>query len=164
MLYPLYLTHNCPDFFVIVQTPHPIKSDFVNLNFFVRRYSSLAEGKMSLVTPFNQKMYSAGLKRQIQFALPLKIAGDVDFENTKLRWRAEPLQPADQTKLFEFSTIPYTSSNSILRLPNSPSQARIINVRSSKKVGYKLLLVINKITLIMINTNSLGSGTFLKLK
>uniref|UniRef100_A0A0K8T2J6 Vitellogenin-1 n=3 Tax=Lygus hesperus TaxID=30085 RepID=A0A0K8T2J6_LYGHE len=97
-------------------------------------YSASSESKMGFVTPFNQKEYLAGVKRQVQFHLPLKLDADLDLENTKLWWDVQPLNPKTSSKLFEFSTVPYTAIQNILDILNPSINTEIVNVRRTKKV------------------------------
>ncbi|KAF6215813.1 hypothetical protein GE061_000148 [Apolygus lucorum] len=97
-------------------------------------YSALSESKMGFVTPFNQKEYLAGLKRQVQLHLPLKLDADLDLENAKLWWDVQPLDPKASSKLFEFSTVPYTAIQNILDILNPSINTEIVNVRKTRKV------------------------------
>lgn len=94
----------------------------------------MSEGKMSFVTPFNHKEYSAGLRRNIEIRLPVSLHADVDLENTKVRWAASPLEPIKVSKIFEYSTVPYTAIQNLLELVEPSTNEQIINVRKTKMV------------------------------
>ncbi|CAA9998147.1 unnamed protein product, partial [Nesidiocoris tenuis] len=79
-------------------------------------YSAKAQGKMGFITPFNHKRYTAALHKNVHLHLPLRASLDLDFENSKIRAKVQPLDTQQKHKLLEYSTVAYTVKHDILDL------------------------------------------------
>lgn len=98
-------------------------------------FSSKTSSKISFVTPWDHKRYIAGLDKNIQFNLPVKMALGVDTNNNRAQLQIKPLYPRRESMLLHFSVWPYTAKHDILDLqPISKERTTDpIHVRDSRK-------------------------------
>jgi Domain of unknown function (DUF1943) len=98
-------------------------------------FSSKTASKISFVTPWDHKRYIAGLDKNIQVNLPIKMDLGVDTINNRVQLQIKPLYPRRESMLLHFSVWPYTAKHDILELqPISRERTTDpIHVRDSKK-------------------------------
>lgn len=101
------------------------------------RYSSKTASKISFITPWDHKRYIAGLDKNIQINLPIKVNMTVDYDRQKMQVTVKPLYPKNEVMVFHFSSWPYTTKHDILDLvPVSKDRnTEIIHVREPKTVS-----------------------------
>uniref|UniRef100_T1IB40 Uncharacterized protein n=1 Tax=Rhodnius prolixus TaxID=13249 RepID=T1IB40_RHOPR len=79
-------------------------------------YTSYTEGVLGFTTPYNHKNYVAVLGNNVHVGAPFKAAVEFDFEKSKFQAKVQPLEQNTHKKLFEYSTVAYTSKHEILDL------------------------------------------------
>ncbi|XP_014270480.1 vitellogenin [Halyomorpha halys] len=72
-------------------------------------YSTQKEGKIGFITPYNGKMYTASLERNIHLNIPVKMEVNLNLKNSKITAKLEPIEKHETQKLFEYSTRAFTS-------------------------------------------------------
>jgi len=98
-------------------------------------YSSKTASKISFITPWDHQRYIAGLDKNIQVNLPVKMSLSVDTERDRYQVQIKPLYPKRESMLLHFSVWPYTAKHDILDLQPVSREKNTdpIHVRDSKK-------------------------------
>jgi hypothetical protein len=98
-------------------------------------FSSKTSSKISFVTPWDHKRYIAGLDKNIQVNLPVRMALGVDTNSNRVQLQIKPLYPRKESMILHFSVWPYTAKHDILDLqPVSRERTTDpIHIRDSKK-------------------------------
>ncbi|XP_046429082.1 vitellogenin isoform X1 [Neodiprion fabricii] len=76
-------------------------------------YSTHIHARIQFITPFDYHSYEAGIVKNFQMNVPLRIHADFDAENQHIRVKLQPIQQDRDYNLFHYSTKPYTSKNDI---------------------------------------------------
>ncbi|CAH1388803.1 unnamed protein product [Nezara viridula] len=72
-------------------------------------YSTHKEGKIGFVTPYNGKMYTTGLERNIHVHITIKVDVNINVKQPKINVTLEPIDKNEAQKVFEYSTRASTS-------------------------------------------------------
>lgn len=79
--------------------------------------STKIEGQLGFITPFDHQQYSSGYERNFQAYLPLKLKLKVDpTVDRRLKVEVQFKEPQANTRVLQYTSIPYVSSYDILDL------------------------------------------------
>lgn len=97
---------------------------------------------MGFVTPFNGKVYTSGLEKNIQIRIPVHTTAKIDIINKKLDLSIEPLQKDEQHKIFELSSVAYTTSYGVwdIRPHNKLENTKQLSSETSNEVNIVLIM------------------------
>ncbi|KAK9500937.1 hypothetical protein O3M35_002098 [Rhynocoris fuscipes] len=91
-------------------------------------YTVKTEGVYGFSTPFDHKAYVASLGKNLHVSVPLRAEVSFDQNKNKIEAMLQPIEANRKQKLFEYSTVAYTSKHDILDL--SP----IVEGRDTQKI------------------------------
>ncbi|XP_015117716.1 vitellogenin [Diachasma alloeum] len=72
-------------------------------------FSQKVQSRFRFVTPFDGQQYVTGIDKNLQFHLPMSIQANYDISKNQLSVKIASLNKNEQSKLFHFSTVPFTS-------------------------------------------------------
>ncbi|MDR5191888.1 DUF1943 domain-containing protein, partial [Salmonella enterica subsp. enterica serovar Typhimurium] len=76
-------------------------------------YSSKLQSKLSIMTPFNDVRYTAGISRSVHLHLPVQMNIHGEFDGMKyLRQQITPLDSRDH-RLLQWTSVPFTTIHNI---------------------------------------------------
>lgn len=104
-------------------------------------YSTSEEGKMGFSTPYNGKIYSSGLERNIHVHIPIKMDVKINLKKSKVNVTLEPIEKNETEKLFEYSTQAFTSiqDSSKMNLFMARKDALLVHNEPIKVVSITLI-------------------------
>lgn len=76
--------------------------------------SSKVQSQLCVVTPFGQKIYSAGYDKNIQIHVPVKANADINVQNKEMQIEFAVEENHHNARALHYSTKPYTSRSGIM--------------------------------------------------
>ncbi|KAH1029855.1 hypothetical protein HUJ05_003012 [Dendroctonus ponderosae] len=91
--------------------------------------SAKVQSQLSLITPFDQRIYSAGFDKNIQVHVPVKANADIDVKNKEMKIEFDVQEKHNNARALHYSTWPYTSRSGVLDIAPIPLRPNTLVIK-----------------------------------
>lgn len=79
-------------------------------------YSMQVQARLGFVTPFEHQHYMAGVNKNLQVHVPIRVEVKYDTSENQLTLKIQPIEQNEKNKIVHYSVVPFASQHNILNL------------------------------------------------